>query len=228
MTNLSTADESTAVDLQQRMMQFGAGILSDTELLALILAGTAANGQTLHLAHECLTYLTRNRQPIAPILPAIETTLPASDTTIRMLALDELTHRLSANRPSSHPYIDHAAAALPLLQDMADLKQEHVRVILLDSARRVMSVSTISIGTVSAAMLRAAEVFREPILHNCNAIMLAHNHPSGSPTPSPEDVEITRGIAAAGRLLDITLLDHLIIGRDGWASLREMGLLRAD
>ncbi|MEO8398056.1 MAG: JAB domain-containing protein, partial [Chloroflexota bacterium] len=75
------------------------------------------------------------------------------------------------------------------------------------------------------SVLRIAEIYREAIARNCPSIILAHNHPSGDPTPSPEDIELTRTLATAGRLLDITLVDHLIIGQQQWVSLREQGFL---
>ena len=96
---------------------------------------------------------------------------------------------------------------------------------LLDSARRVIAAPTIYIGTINTSVLRIAEVYREAITRNSPAIILAHNHPSGDPTPSPEDIELTRTLVNAGRLLDITLVDHVIIGQQRWVSLREQGFL---
>ena len=127
--------------------------------------------------------------------------------------------------PNDRPVISSAAAAAHMLLTWAISAQENVRVILLDSARRVITASTIYIGTINMSVLRIAEIYREAIAHNSPAIILAHNHPSGDPTPSPEDVELTRTLAAAGQLLDITLVDHVIIGQQCWVSLREQGFL---
>jgi DNA repair protein RadC len=77
-------------------------------------------------------------------------------------------------------------------------------------------------------VVRVAEIFREAITRNCPAIILAHNHPSGDALPSPEDVQLTRTLSSAGRLLDIHLVDHLIIGQNGWSSLRDLGLACRD
>jgi DNA repair protein RadC len=79
-------------------------------------------------------------------------------------------------------------------------------------------------GTVNASVLRVSEVYREAIARNSTAIILIHNHPSGDPTPSPEDVELTRVLSSAGKLLDIQLMDHLIIAQQGWTSLKDLGL----
>ncbi len=120
--------------------------------------------------------------------------------------------------------IEKPEDAIPLLEEMTHLKQEVFRVILLDNQHHVIVVRTIYIGTATSANVRVAEVFREAVRLNAIAIIVAHNHPSGDPTPSPADVEVTRNIVQAGRLLDIRVLDHIIIGLGRWVSLREMEL----
>jgi DNA repair protein RadC len=110
-----------------------------------------------------------------------------------------------------------------LLGEMSVLEQEELRVVLLDTRNRVMSVETVYVGSLNAAIVRPAEVFREAVRRNACAVIVAHNHPSGDPTPSPEDIATTRAIIAAGQLLEIETLDHLIIGQ-GWISLKERGL----
>lgn len=198
--------------------------LSETELLALILEGTtaAAGLQTARrvLAHcgglAALQNLTEDDLE--------QLGIPAA-AAARLLGAVELARRLARVPPSPSPHIRNAADAAHLLEDMAALHQEHVRIILLDSSRYVSAIHTVYIGTLHASVLRTAEVYREAIIHNSPALILAHNHPSGDPSPSPEDVEITRALQAAGRLLDIALVDHLIIARQGWRSLHEMGLL---
>jgi DNA repair protein RadC len=95
---------------------------------------------------------------------------------------------------------------------------------LLNTKNRVLSVHEVYKGSVNASLVRVGEVFREAIRRNAPAIIVAHNHPSGDPSPSPEDIHVTRRLAEAGRLLDIELLDHLIIGAGRWVSLREKGV----
>jgi DNA repair protein RadC len=142
----------------------------------------------------------------------------------QILAALSLGQRASMLQPEQRPQIRKAVDAVHLLMDMGHLSQEQVRVILLDSSRRVISTQTIYIGTVNMSVLRVAEIYREAIVRNCPAIIVAHNHPSGDVNPSPEDIELTRALVAAGELLDILLVDHLIIGQNNWRSLREMGL----
>jgi DNA repair protein RadC len=97
-------------------------------------------------------------------------------------------------------------------------------VVSLDTRNQVLDKRTLYIGSLNATHIRVAEVFQEPIRRNAAAIIVAHNHPSGDPSPSPEDVEVTRQIRTAGEILSIELLDHLVIGDQRFVSLRERGL----
>ena len=107
---------------------------------------------------------------------------------------------------------------------MAALVQEHLRVIVLDTRNRVLSVEKLYMGSLNASTVRVGELFRAAIQRSAAGIILVHNHPSGDPSPSPEDVNLTRTAVQAGRLLDIEVLDHLIIGRGRHVSLKEKGL----
>src|SRR5215210_5382265 len=134
----------------------------------------------------------------------------------RRLLLTEHGQRFQIKSPSD--------AASLLMLEMSHLDQEHLRTVLLDTKNRVQAISTIYIGSLNASMVRVAEVFKEAIRRNSAALIVAHNHPSGDATPSPEDVLVTREIVQAGKLLDVDVLDHLIIGHGVWVSLRERGL----
>lgn len=101
---------------------------------------------------------------------------------------------------------------------------EHLVVLCLNTKNRIMSTVDLYKGALNTSVVRTAEVFREAIRINAAAIIIAHNHPSGDPTPSSDDISVTRDIHAAGKLLDIDLLDHLVIGNNSWVSLRERGL----
>ena len=107
---------------------------------------------------------------------------------------------------------------------MAALEQEELRVVLLDTKRRIMRTATVYRGSVNQAQVRVAEVFRDAVRQQATALVAVHNHPSGDPTPSAADVALTVEIVAAGQLLDIELLDHLIIGQGRWLSLKRLGL----
>ena len=115
------------------------------------------------------------------------------------------------------------AAAL-VQYEMSLLEQEHLKVMLLDTRNRVLDIVEVYQGSVNSSQVRVAEVFIPAIQRIAPAIIVAHNHPSQDPTPSPDDVAVTRAIVAAGKLLDIDVMDHLVIGGNVWVSLKERGL----
>jgi DNA repair protein RadC len=107
---------------------------------------------------------------------------------------------------------------------MSALEQEELRVILLDTRNHVIDIKSIYRGSVNSSQVRVGELFRDAIRQNAAAIIVLHNHPSGDPSPSPDDVGLTRNIVQAGKLLDIDTLDHLVIGQGRYVSLKERGL----
>ena len=209
-----------------RLLAKGGSALSNAELLAIILRTGTAHETAIHLAERILAHfngLYGLAQANASDLQAVHDL--SVSRIAEVIAVFELSKRLMRTPPTDRPFIHSAADAANYLADMGHLTQENVRVILLDSAKKVIATPTIYMGTVNMSVLRIAEIYREAIARNSPSIILAHNHPSGDPTPSPEDIELTRTLAAAGKLLDITLADHLIIGQQRWVSLREQGFL---
>ncbi|MBP6965781.1 MAG: DNA repair protein RadC [Armatimonadetes bacterium] len=115
-----------------------------------------------------------------------------------------------------------------LARTLKDATREHFLVLLLNSRHTVLAVETVSVGSLNASIVHPREVFRQAILSLASAVILAHNHPSGDPEPSPDDMEITKRLSQAGELLGIEVLDHVILGGNGqFQSFREKGLLRA-
>ncbi|WCF05938.1 DNA repair protein RadC [Paenibacillus thiaminolyticus] len=109
--------------------------------------------------------------------------------------------------------------------DMSALDKEHFVIILLDSKNRIISIETISVGTLNSAIVHPREVFKPAITKGAASIICVHNHPSGDPTPSPEDICLTEILIDAGKIIDIDVLDHIVIGTEGYISLREQGLV---
>ena len=137
----------------------------------------------------------------------------------------ERLHTQRLCQPEERPTINSPADAAVLLQyEMSALETEHLRVMLLDSRNHVLAIEEVYHGSVNSSQVRVAEVFVPAIRRMAPAILIAHNHPSSDPTPSPDDVAVTRAIVAAGKLLDISCLDHLVIGQGRWVSLKERGL----
>ncbi|HLU10141.1 MAG TPA: DNA repair protein RadC [Oceanobacillus sp.] len=210
---------------RERLFAHGAAALSNAELLAIILRTGSAQENVVRLAERILA-VNDGLQGLAHATPAELSEIKGlgEAKVAQIIAVLELSRRITVYRNSDRPTIRTSSDAAQFMSDMANLPQEHVRVILLDNIRRVVATPTLYIGTVNASVIRVSEVFREAIARNSPAIILAHNHPSGDPSPSPEDVELTRVLCAAGQLLDIQVLDHIIIAQQGWTSLKELGL----
>jgi DNA repair protein RadC len=111
-----------------------------------------------------------------------------------------------------------------LLAEMGLLEQEHLRVLLLNTKNQVLAMPEVYKGSVNTAQVRISELFREAIREGCPAIIVVHNHPSGDPTPSRDDIDLTRQLIEAGKLLNIDVLDHIVVARQGIVSLRDEGL----
>ena len=110
-----------------------------------------------------------------------------------------------------------------LTPEMALLTQESLRVLLLNTRNQVLSVSEVYRSNVNTAVIRAGEVFRDAVKENCPSVIVVHNHPSGDPTPSTDDINVTSQLQQAEKLLDIELLDHIVIAQSGFVSLKELG-----
>jgi DNA repair protein RadC len=145
-------------------------------------------------------------------------------TAVRIKAALALGLRL--NEPSGErPIINSPADAAALVQDeMALLEQEYLKVMLLDTRNRLLDIVEVYHGSVNSSQVRMAEIFKPAIQRMAPAIIVLHNHPSTDPTPSPDDITVTRAIVQSGKLLDIDCLDHLVIGGSRYVSLKERGL----
>ncbi len=211
---------------RERLQHYGAGALSTAELIAILLRSGVAGESVLHLAERLLARyggLTGLAQASFAELCQEKGIGPAKVTQIK--AALELGRRLLVASPQERPQVRSPADAANLLMlEMSLLAQEQMRVILLDSKNRVLAIPTVYQGSLNTSLIRVGELFREAIRQNCAAIIVVHNHPSGDPTPSPEDVLVTKQIVEAGKLLDIEVLDHLIIGQQRYVSLKERGL----
>jgi DNA repair protein RadC len=202
-----------------RLHHAGAGALATTELLALVLGTADAPGlaQELLVRFGSLHQLARAGKGQLMRVHGIGEAQAG-----RLVAVLELCRRLQAPPADDRPRITSPAdAASLLIPRLRDLEQEELHVVLLDTRNRVLDIRTVYKGSLNSSMVRVAEIFRPAIEAPAAAIVVAHNHPSSDPSPSPEDVNVTRQIVQAGKLLDIDLLDHLIIGHT-YVSLKEL------
>ncbi|MFQ5575419.1 MAG: DNA repair protein RadC [Anaerolineae bacterium] len=211
---------------RERLEHYGATALSNVELIAILLRSGVQGENVITLSthllieHGGLPGLARagfnQLSEIKGIGPA---------KTCQLKAAFELGRRLMIAAPTQRPQITCPADAANLIMpDMSLLDQEHLRIILLDTKNYVMASPTIYKGNVNSSVIRVSEIFKHAVRENSTALIVAHNHPSGDPTPSPEDAQVTGRIVEAGRLLDIEVLDHIIIGHQRFVSLKEKGV----
>jgi DNA repair protein RadC len=207
--------------LREQLQMYGAKTLSTAELIALVLSSASAQGDPLATASKLLDTFG-----VGGLKNIDENQLVSAGLTKARARLFkvvcELAVRLSLSDPGEHQQIVSPNDAAALLQPfMAHLDHEELRVLVLDTKNRVVANIQLYQGTVNSSVLRASEIFRQAVVRNCPGIIVAHNHPSSDPTPSPEDIEVTKQLLEAGRLLDIELLDHIIIGNPRFTSLKE-------
>ena len=204
-----------------RLHHHGAEALATTELLALVLGTADAPGLAAELLARfgSLHQLARTSKAQLRRIHGIGETQAG-----RLVAMLELSRRLQAPPADERPRITSPADAAALLTPrMAHLEQEALWVLLLDTRNRVLKITEIYKGSLNTSVVRTGEIFRPAIETAAAAIIIAHNHPSLDPSPSPEDINVTRQIVQAGKLLDIECLDHIIIGRT-FVSLKEKSL----
>jgi DNA repair protein RadC len=213
---------------RERLLDLGANSLSTAELLAIVLRSGTAGLMVTDLARELLTKYNGLTGLAAATPQEIATHKglgPAKASQLK--AALEIGLRLMREDLAVRPKISVPDDIAKLVQsEMALLDHEQLRILLMDTKNRVLSIRKVYDGSLNQSTVRIAEVFKAAIKENCASIAVVHNHPSGDPTPSPEDVRVTQDMVDAGRLLDVDVVDHVIIGRGrpGWVSLRQRGL----
>ena len=209
--------------LRERLLAYGSETLLTEELLALVLRTGTADEKGFELARTLLTKFKGLGGLLQVECRELTQEYGLSETRAALLkAVLELGRRLNKPQAEEKYQIKTPADAASLVMpDMAYLDFEQLRVIVLDTKNRVVDNIPLYRGTINSSVLRAAEIFRLAIVRNCPAIIVCHSHPSGSPEPSPEDLEVTRQLVEAGKVLDVELLDHLVIGRLTFVSLKE-------
>ncbi len=211
---------------RERLRLRGAGNLSTAELMAILLRtglegeNVVAMATRLLSAVDGLQGLSRSDYDELCALKGI-----SDAKACQLLAGIELGRRVAALEPSDAPRIGTPADVAALyMPEMSALDREHMRVVLLNTKNQVQGAEELYVGSVNAALVRPAEVFSAAVRRNLPAVMIVHNHPSGDPTPSPEDVRLTGQLVEAGRLLDVDVIDHIVIGQGRYVSMREKKL----
>ena len=209
---------------RERLRDFGPGALSNQELLAILLRTGTARENAVALASRLLGrfdgLVGLARSGFSEL--CAERGLGEAKAAQVQAAL-ELGKRLVASQPQERAAVSSPQDVANLLQgEMGLLDQEHLRVLLLNTRNQVLGTAQVYRGSVHTAVVRIGELFREALRQNAPALVLVHNHPSGDPTPSAEDIAMTRQAIAAGELLDIEVLDHVIVAHARFASMKSL------
>jgi len=211
---------------RERMERDGPESLADHELVAILLRTGTANEGVLKLSTRLLQeyggFIGLQRRDFAEFLD-MGGLGPAKAATLK--AALEIGRRVAKLPIDERPAISSPEDVVNLIgYEMAALEQEQLRVVLLDTRNRIIRAPMVYQGSVNEASVRIGELFREAVRVNAVSIILVHNHPSGDPTPSSADVSLTAEVVAAGKLLDIAVVDHLVIGQGRHSSLKRLGL----
>jgi DNA repair protein RadC len=211
---------------RERLAALGPQVLSSAELLAILLRvgvrgeNAVQVGQRLLQQFNGLSGLHR-----APFEELVRQHGIGEAKAAQIKAAIELGRRLTLEAPEERPIINSPAdAAALVLYEMSALEQEHLRVLLLDTRNHVLDIAEVYRGSVNMSQIRVGEIFKAAIRRNATAVIVVHNHPSGDPTPSPDDAAVTRALVQGGKLVDVEVLDHLIIGAGRYVSMKERGL----
>ena len=211
----------------ERFLEFGPEAISTAELLAIIIRCGRRGESAVGVASRVLSYFGSTRR-LATASAAELSDVPGigSVRSVQILAGIELGRRVLLSESESRQAATSAGHVADLLMPgMRYLEKEEFRAVFLDTRNRVIDTATISVGTLNSSIVHPREVFRAAIKAGSASVILVHNHPSGDPSPSPEDLAITKRLVRAGAMLGIEVLDHIIIGDNVYVSLREKGLL---
>ncbi|MGZ7440625.1 RadC family protein [Paenibacillus sp. TH7-28] len=212
---------------RERMMEFGPGALSNAELLAILLRTGTRSESAIHMAQRVLSEIGGIRGLIDLSLDEmvqIRGIGPAK--AIELKAGIELGRRLAKSRlPESETVRSPQVVAELLMEQMRYLQKEHFVCLFLNTKNHIIAQETLSIGSLNASIVHPREVFRAAIKCSSASVVCAHNHPSGDPTPSAEDIRMTSRLCEAGEIVGIDVLDHIVIGDGKFVSLKEQGLM---
>lgn len=212
---------------RERLLKHGANHISNQELIAILLGSGTRNETAMDLANRVLMHfegLSLLRDATIEELTAIKGIGIAKG--VKVLAAMELGKRMSSLKQEESYFIRTPEdGANFVMEDMKNLKQEHFVVLFLNTKNKVIHRKTIFIGGLNSSIVHPREVFREAVRHSAASIICLHNHPSGDPTPSREDIYVTNRLVKSGKMMGIEVLDHIIIGNRQFVSLKEKGYI---
>src|SRR5699024_3841427 len=212
---------------RERLIKYGENHLSNQELLAILIGSATRRESVMDLSNRVLVHfegLKLLSEATIDQLTSIKGIGKAKG--IAILAAIELGKRIRQYKPEeSYTVRSPEDGADYIMEEMRNLNQEHLVVLFLNTKNQIIHRQTIFIGSLNASIVHPREIFREALKRSAASIICAHNHPSADPTPSQEDIHVTRRLAEAGKIMGIELLDHLVIGNNSFVSLKEKGYL---
>lgn len=211
----------------EKIERLGPKSLSDAELLAIVLRTGTKNASSIYTARELLALNNRGLGGIQ-VLSTKELQHVKGIGRVKSLqlkAIAEISNRISKSYAITRFKVTSPTSAANIfMEEMRYLTKEHIKVLFLDTKNGIIKDNDISVGTVNTSLVDPRDVFKEALAYGAVNIILIHNHPSGDPTPSKDDIEVTKRVFEAGRVIGIELLDHIIIGDGNFVSLKEKGL----
>lgn len=227
MMELMIRDVHVADRPRERLIRQGAMSLSNQELIAILLRTGTKDESVLQLANRILLYFEKIHELKDATIEEMTAIKGIGEAkAVQLLAAVELGRRLAQQQTDEKFTIRSPKdAADYLMADMTSLKQEHFVVLFLNIKNQITHKQTIFVGSLNASIVHPREIFREAVRRSSASIICAHNHPSGNPAPSPEDIDVTKRLAEAGSIVGVELLDHVIIGDHQFTSLKEKGVM---
>lgn len=211
---------------REKLIKNGPETLSDSELLAIILRTGNKRENVINISNKLFNkYNLKSLSRVS--MGTLKKELGIGDVkACQIVSCFELGRRLAKFKEDKKHHIKNAKdIAKVFIPEMSSLKKEYFKGIYLDSRKKVIKEETIFIGSLNESVIHPREIFQVALNENAAALILLHNHPSGDPKPSVQDIEITKGLVKAGNILGIPVLDHIIIGNNKYVSLREKGLI---
>lgn len=208
---------------REKLLQLGGNGLTDAELLAILLQTGYKGKDVLEVAKRIL-----HNKNLKELFSTDTLSLQAikgigTSKAVLLAAVQALAIRL--HEADSSPLVNRPQDLVELNHHLLDMKREHLLGYYLNARHQLVAQETLSIGTLDSSLIHPREVFSPALQHRSAGVILVHNHPSGNPQPSPEDIEVTEKLVEGGELLSIPLLDHIIIAKEGWYSFRQEKLL---
>ncbi len=212
---------------RERLLAYGPSSLSNADLIAIILRTGTSKVSAIHLAENLLAKFGS--------LKGVATADPEEMQSVdgmgqakaaQISAAMELGRRLASFTEDTKPIVSEPSDVVRIVMpELRDEKKEHFKALYLDVKNRILRQKTIFVGTLDGASVHPREVFREAVSLACANIIIAHNHPSGDPTPSSDDKAVTLRFVEAGKVVGIEILDHIVVGDGRWVSFKKAGLL---